>query len=86
MPFAAIAPALHTYPMQECLRVEKLPWVFLEKRESLFIIVTCVLLAGMVVGESSDVSDERLGDAAAGARIRASHVRTESKEKNAHVV
>lgn len=31
-----------TYPMHECLRVEKLPCIFLEKRESLFII----LLAG----------------------------------------
>lgn len=28
-----------TYPMHECLRVEKLPCIFLEKRESLFIIL-----------------------------------------------
>lgn len=77
--------------------MEKLPWVFLEKRESLFIIVSCVLPAEMVVGESSDVSDERLGDAA-GARSQArhrshrphGHVRPESelkkkqKKNNAH--
>lgn len=28
-----------TYPMHECLRVEKLPCIFLEKRESLFIML-----------------------------------------------
>lgn len=68
--------------------MEKFPWVFLEKRESLFIIVSRVLLAEELVGGSGDVSDERLGDAA-GARSQGrrcnyrphGHVRRESKSK-----
>lgn len=61
LPIAAITPVLHTYPMQECLRVEKLPWVFLEKRESLFIIVSRVLLAEELVGESETCQARGLG-------------------------
>lgn len=65
-----------------------MPWVFLEKRESLFIIVSRVLLAEKLVEESEDVSDERLGDAE-GARRQGrrcnyrphGHVRTESRSE-----
>lgn len=55
---------MNTYPMQECLRVEKLPCVFLGKRESLFIIVSAgSTRAGVssAIGESQKSSFRRWG-------------------------